>query len=63
MSFNPGYDAGPAYGTPGPAVPFQDSGDIGAPGFGGADLLPAYYAPLSAEYAPILPAPAANIVW
>ena len=66
MNFDPGYDTTPvygAYGATGPAGPFQGGGGFGVPGFGGSHTLPAYYAPMSAQYAPILPAPAANLVW
>ena len=63
MGFDPVYDTAPIYGATGPAMPFQGGGGFGVQGFGGVNTLPAYYAPMSAQYAPIPPAPAADIVW
>ena len=63
MGFDPEYDAAPIYGATGPARPFQSGGHFGVQGFGGVHTLPEYYAPMSAQYAPIPPAPAADLVW
>lgn len=63
MGFDPVYDSAPVYGATGPTMPFQGVGSYGVQGFGGVHTLPAYYAPMSAQYAPIPPAPAADIVW
>lgn len=63
MGFDPVYDTAPVYGATGPARPFQNGGYFGVQGFGGVNALPAYYAPMSAQYAPLPPAPAADLVW
>lgn len=63
MGFDPVYNSAPIYGATGPAMPFQGGGYYGVQGLGGANTLPAYYAPMSAQYAPIPPAPAADLVW
>jgi len=63
VGFDPAYGVAPVYGSTGPAMPFQGGGSYGIQGFGGVNALPAYYAPMSAQYAPIPPAPAADIVW
>ena len=61
--FDPSYHAAPVYGSTGPAMPLAGGYPLGVPGFGGTRSLPAYYAPVSAPYAPILPGPAADLVW
>lgn len=63
IGFDQAFDAAPVYGATGAAGPYQTGGHFGMQGFGGAHTLPAYYAPMSAQYAPIPPAPAADIVW
>lgn len=63
MSFDPDYATAPVYGATDPARPFQNGGNFDVRGFGGAHVLPGYYAPMSAHYAPIRLAPAADIVW
>jgi hypothetical protein len=57
------YDSAPVYGSTGAAMPFHGGASFGVQGFSGAHTLPAYYAPMSAQYAPIPPAPAADLVW
>ena len=63
MSFDPDFATAPVYGATGPARPFQYGGNFGGRGFGGVHTLPPNDAPLSARYAPLPPAPAADIVW
>ena len=68
MNFGPAYESAPVYGATDYALPQLGASDFGGPsfggsGFGGARTLPAYYAPMSAEYAPIPPVPASEIVW
>lgn len=63
MSFDPAYQAAPAFGAAGPALAPQWGGPFGGPSLSGSHVLPAYYAPMSAQYAPLPPAPAADIVW
>jgi hypothetical protein len=57
------YEQAPVYGVSGHAIPHLGTQSFGNPSFGGARTLPAYYAPMSPEYAPIPPMPASEIVW
>ena len=63
VGYGPSMGIAPVYGATGAAGPFQGGGHFGMQGFGGGHTLPDYYAPMSAQYAPIPPAPAADIVW
>jgi hypothetical protein len=59
----PVYESAPIYGATGHAIPHLGTRSFGNPGFRGVRTIPSYYAPMSSEYAPIPPAPAAEIVW
>ena len=64
MSFDPDYATAPVFGALGPPRPFQQNGgSFEVQGLGGAHTLPADYAPMYAQYAPIPPTLSANIVW
>ena len=62
-NFDSAYGTALVNGSTGPAMPFQEGGSLGVQGFAGTQPLPAYYAPMSAQYAPIPPSPVGNIVW
>jgi len=53
------------YGVPASYSPVSNFGGVGygGMGYGGASGLPPYYAPMPAQYAPIPPVPAADLVW
>jgi hypothetical protein len=74
--YGSGYSAGSPYGlstqygmgqfgVPSSYYPASNFGRYGYgwPGYGMASAMPPYYASMPAQYAPIPPVPAADIVW